>query len=112
GHAHELEREVAVRDVAVQAAILHPLRSFYAHEIEAPRDHVLRRAAEPEPERLLLALEHTVAVVEAVEVVGDPYRVGRNRLRAAPLGRLGGDPRELREPLDQIPLLRFGRATL
>ena len=51
----------------------------------------LRRAAEAEPERLLLALEHAVLVVEAVEVVGDADRVGGDTLRAALRRRLGDD---------------------
>ena len=44
-------------------------------------------------------------VVEAVEVVGDADRVRRERVRAAPLRRLGDDSRELGQPLDQLPLL-------
>ena len=44
-------------------------------------------------------------VVEAVEVVGDPDRVVRQRVRPAPLDRLLDDPGELDEPLDQLPLL-------
>ena len=52
-----------------------------------------------------LGAEHLVVVVEAVEVVGDADRVVRDRVRAAPLGRLGDDGRELGEPLDQVALL-------
>ena len=59
-----------------------------------------------EPERLRLALEHAVLVVEAVEVVGDADRVRRQRLRPAPLDRLRDDAGELGEPLDQLALLR------
>ena len=44
-------------------------------------------------------------VVEAVEVVRKPDRVGRDRVRRAALRRLGRDRRELRQPLDEIPLL-------
>ena len=53
--------------------------------------------------------EHLVVVVEAVEVVGDADRVGRDRMRRAPLGRLGDDLRELGEPLDEVALLRRER---
>ena len=58
-------------------------------EIEGPRDHALRGEGEREPEGLLLALEHAMLVVEAVEVVGDADRVGREGVRPAALGRLG-----------------------
>jgi hypothetical protein len=34
-------------------------------------------------------------VIEAVEVVGDPDRVGRDRVRRATLGRLGDEARKL-----------------
>ncbi len=78
-------------------------------EVEAARDHRGGRPAEAEPERLLVALEHAMLVVEAVEVVGDPDRVGRDRLRAPLLGRVGGDARELGEPLHELALLRRER---
>ena len=78
-------------------------------EVEAARDHELRRAAEREAERLLLALEHAMLVVEAVEVVGDADRVGRDRLRPALLRRLRDDRRQLEQPLDQLALLRRER---
>src|SRR3954469_16998817 len=86
-------------------SILHPLRRFDPHQIEAARDHGLCRGAETEPERLGLALEHAVVVVEAVEVVGNPDRVVRNTLRSAPLRRLGHYIGELDQALDQILLL-------
>ena len=38
--------------------------------------------------------EHAALVVEAVEVVGDADRVIRERVRAAPLRRLGDGPLE------------------
>ena len=60
---------------------------------------------EAEAERLRLGAEHLVVVVEAVEVVGDADRVGRDRVRAAALGRLGDDRGKLGEPLDQVALL-------
>src|SRR5512133_574758 len=82
----------------------HPLRGLDANEIEAPRDHVLHRADEREPERLRLAPQHAVLVVEAVEVVGDADRVDRNRLRPPPFRRLRGDDRKLQQPLDQLAL--------
>ena len=77
---------------------------FDADEVEAAGDHRLRCAAETEPERLLLALEHAVLVVEAVEVVRHADRVLRDRLRPAFRDRLLGDGRELGEPLDQLAL--------
>src|SRR5919108_3325194 len=52
--------------------ILHPLGRFHSDEVEAARNHRLRGDAEAEPERLGLAPEHAVLVVEAVEIVGDP----------------------------------------
>src|SRR5690242_9882446 len=61
----------------------HPFRRLDADEIETGCDHPLRRHAETEPERLLLALEHAMLVVEAVEIVGDADRMGRDRLRPA-----------------------------
>ena len=71
-------------------------------------DDVARGRDEREPERLVLAAlrrQHPVVVVEAVEVVGEPDRVHRDRVRAAPLGRLAHDGRELGEPLDELALL-------
>src|SRR5262249_8792588 len=75
----------------------HPVRCLDSDEVEAARDHGLRRPAEAEPERLLLALEHAMLVVEAVEVVGDPDRVGGNTLRAARRERVRGERRQLCE---------------
>src|SRR5205809_101308 len=46
----------------------HPFRCLDPDEVETACDHGLGRAAEAEPERFLLALEHAVLVVEAVEV--------------------------------------------
>src|SRR2546430_11519035 len=83
---------------------LHALRRVHSDEVEAARDHELRRAAQAEPERLLLALEHAVLVVEAVEVVGDADRVRRDRLRPALRGGVRGDGRQLEQPLDQLAL--------
>ena len=45
----------------------------------------------PSRKRLRVGAEHLVMVVEAVEVVGEPDRVGRDRVRPPPLGRLGDD---------------------
>ena len=56
-----------------------------ADEVEAAGDDVAGGGDQCEPERLLLAalrLEHDVLVVEAVEVVGEPDRVHRDRMRA------------------------------
>ena len=78
------------------ARSLHALGRVDPDEVETARDHGLRRAAEREPERLLLALEHAVLVVEAVEVVGDADRVLRDPLRPALLRRVGDDRREAR----------------
>src|SRR5438445_6143167 len=88
---------------------LHPVRRVDPYEIEAARDDGPRRAAEAQPERFLLALEHTMLVVEAVEVVGDPDRIGRNSLRAALDERVLGDRGQLGEPLHELPLLRRQR---
>ena len=46
-----------------------------------------------------------MVVVEAVKVVGEPDRIGRDRVRRAALRRLGDDSRELEDPLDEIALL-------
>src|SRR6185503_9398543 len=76
---------------------LHPLGRLHPDEVESAREHGARRLHQREPERLLLALEHTVLVVEAVEVVGELDRVLGHRLRAAALGRLphhGGEVRQ------------------
>src|ERR687886_496396 len=53
---------------------LHPLGSRDADQVEAPCDHRPRRPHETEAEGLLVAAEHPVLVVEAVEVVGDADR--------------------------------------
>src|SRR3954453_10596384 len=88
----------------------HPFRCLDSDEVEAACDHSLGRAAEPEPECLLLALEHSVLVVEAVEVVGDADRVSRDPLRATPDERFRSDPRQLGEALHELTLLRGERA--
>ena len=90
--------------------VLHAVRRLDPDEIEGARDHLLRGAAEGEPEGLLLALEHAMLVVEAVEVVGDADRVGRYPLRAALLGGVRGDEGQLGQTLDQLTLLRRERA--
>src|SRR6185503_14965843 len=91
--------------------VSHPFRCLDADEVEAARNDRLRRATEAEPERLLLALEHAVLVVEAVEVVGDPDRVGGNSLRPALHERVRDDGGKLREPLHELPLLRGQRTS-
>src|ERR1700688_21677 len=88
---------------------LHPVRCFDADELQAARDHRLRRPAEAEPEGLLLALEHAMLVVEAVKVVGDADGVRRDRLRPAMLGRLAQYAGELGEPFDELSLLGLER---
>src|SRR5205085_135302 len=60
------------------APILHSFGRFHPDEVEAARDHRLRRAAERETKCLLIALEHAMLVVEAVEVVGHADRILRN----------------------------------
>jgi hypothetical protein len=50
-----------------------------------------------------------VLVVEAVEVVGDADRVGRNLLRRAPLGRLARDRGKFEQALDELALLHRER---
>src|SRR5436305_3293154 len=84
---------------------LHPVRCLDSDELQAARDHRLRRAAEPQAESLLLALEDAVLVVEAVEVVRKANRICRDALRPAALGRLARDGRELGEPLHEVALL-------
>ena len=88
---------------------LHSLGSLDSDKVQAARDHGLCRATQREPERLLVGSEHLHFVVEAVEVVGDLDRVGRDPLRPALLRRLADDVRELGEPLDQLALLRLQR---
>ena len=44
-------------------------------------------------------------VVEAVEIVRQADRIGRQRVGAPALGRLGDDTRELGQALDQLSLL-------
>src|SRR5205823_3416470 len=83
----------------------HPFRCLDPDEVETACDHGLGRAAEAEPERFLLALEHAVLVVEAVEVVGDADRVGRNALRPALQERVGDDLGKLGEPLHELSFL-------
>ncbi len=56
---------------------LHPVGRVHPDEPQGRADHRPGRAAEAEAERLLVALEHAVVVVEAVELVGDADRVGR-----------------------------------
>src|SRR5436305_4760642 len=87
----------------------HPVRCLDADEVEAARDHRLRRAAEAEPERFLVALEHPVLLVEAVEIIGDADRVGRNGLRASFGEGVLHDAGQLGEPLHELTLLRRER---
>src|SRR4051794_11236212 len=89
---------------------LHPLGCFDPHEVERTSDHGRGRPAEREAERLLLALEHAVVVVEAVEVVGDADGVRRQGVRTAALRRLGNERWELGESLDELALRRFDPA--
>src|ERR1700758_642297 len=80
-----------LRSGAVRALMgSHPVRCLDADEVEAAGDHGPRRLAEAEPESLLPTLEHAMLVVEAVEVVGDADRVGRDALGAALRERVGG----------------------
>src|SRR5438270_9539069 len=104
------------RDVARTAGAggcrggLHALGRFHSDEVERARDDRLRGPAQAEAERLRVAAEHAMLVVEAMEIVGHADRVGRQRVRAAPLRRLGDDPRELGEPLHEVALLARQRA--
>src|SRR4051794_28618227 len=82
-------RSFSLRDSNSPSAIaeaLHTVGGLDADEPQTRGDHLLGRTAERQAERFLLALEHAMLVVEAVEVVGDADRIGRDRLRAA-LGR-------------------------
>src|SRR5437868_9148358 len=56
-----------LRSGVLTAERLHPFGRFHAYQVEAARDHALRRPAEPQPERLLLDAEDAALVVEAVE---------------------------------------------
>ena len=85
--------------------VSHPLGRLDADEVELSAITACVARHEREPEVLRLALEHAVLVVEAVEVVGDANRVGRERVRAAALDGLLDDARELGEALDQLLLL-------
>src|SRR5205823_6295271 len=89
---------------------LHPVGRLDADQVERARDHASCRAHEAEAEGLRLLAEHAVAVVEAVEVVGEPDRVVGDPLRAAPGRGLAHDRRELGQALDQRPFLRLQRA--
>src|SRR5437588_6554796 len=91
--------------VLTAAPILHSFGRFDPDEVEAARDHRLGRAAEGEPKRLLVALEHAVLVVEAVEVVGHADRILRDSLWAALCRRVFDHRRKLCEPLDELALL-------
>src|SRR6266540_1542168 len=83
----------------------HSFRRLYSDQVEAPGDDRLRGPAEAEAEGLRVAVEHAVLGVEAVEVVGDPDRVVRDRMRAAALRRLRRDAWEFGQALDQVLLL-------
>src|SRR3989440_1185651 len=83
---------------------LHPLGRLDPDQIEAPCDHVLRRPAERESELLLVRADDAEVVVEAVEVIGDADGVDRQRVRGAPLRRLDGNRREVRQALEQVAL--------
>src|SRR5215211_2200657 len=83
----------------------HSVGRLHPDQVEAPRNHRLRRPAEGEPECLRVTLEHAVLGVEAVEVVSHADGVVRDRVRPAPLGRLGNDARKLQQALDEVPLL-------
>src|SRR5438067_8472776 len=83
----------------------HPFRRVDPDEAEAASDDSLRRAAKAEPECLLLALEHAVLVVEAMEVVGDADRVGGHALGATLHEGVGDDRRQPGAPLHELPLL-------
>src|SRR6476619_4872312 len=55
---------------------LHALWRVHSDQVESAGDHRLGGRHEAEPEGLLVALEHAVVVVEAVELVGHANRVG------------------------------------
>src|SRR5215471_4723673 len=102
-------RSGTARSVSPTCLMLHPLRRPDSDQIEAARDHQLRRAAEREPERLVLGFEHAVLVVEAVEVVGDADRICGDRVGPAAFSRFTNDFRELEQPLHQLALLGLER---
>src|SRR3954465_2310361 len=88
------------------AGNLHPFGRFDPHQLESAGDDEGCRAAERETKRLLVALQYAMVVVEAVEVVRNADRVGRQGVGPATLGRLLDDGRKLREPLDELALFR------
>ena len=105
GDADQLEREISIRGghcaanpmrAPIRSSRLHPVGRLDADEVEAPCEHRLRRRDEAEPERLRHRAEHLVLVVEAVEVVGEPDRVVRERVRGAPGGGFRHHLRETR----------------
>src|SRR3954447_12808020 len=83
------------------AGNLHPFGRFDPHQLESAGDDEGCRAAERETKRLLVALQYAMVVVEAVEVVRNADRVGRQGVGPATLGRLLDDGRKLRAPLDE-----------
>src|SRR4051812_3933417 len=94
-------RSGACRCACIRLAILHSLRRLDPDQVEGAGDHALRGPAQREAKRLLVALEHAMLVVEAVEVVRDADRVRRQPLRAALLDSVGDDGGELGEPLHE-----------
>ena len=82
----------------------HALGRVDPDQVEAPRDHRLRGPAEPEAKRLLVAAENTAVVVEAVEIVGEPDRVDRDRVWRTPFRCLCDERRELGDPLEELAL--------
>ena len=96
-HGHEAPRRRQAGDEEIPAVEPHirsgastPTRS----RLRAITVLVASQSARPED--LFLALEDAVLVVEAVEVVGQPDRVDRQRMRSAALGRLGHYRRGIR----------------
>src|SRR2546423_6476981 len=86
---------------------LHPFGRRDSDEIEAAGDDALCGAHELEPERLRLGADHTVLVVEAMEVVRHADGVDGDRVRSPAFRCLGGDRGKLEQPLDQVALLLF-----
>src|SRR5262249_30976599 len=89
----------------IAAGTLHPFGRLDADQVEAPCDHHRGGADGAGGEGFAPRADHPMVVVEAVEVVGDPNRVDRDRVGRTALGRLGHDRREVRQALDEVLFL-------
>ena len=108
--ADELEREVPVRNLGAHVA-----RSYIRSGASTPTRSRQRamtscvRAQSARRNALCSDSEHAVVVVEAMEVVRDPDRVDRDRVRRSALRRFRARLRELEQPLHELALLGLER---